>query len=701
MLKKRIAILLILFVFCWDCSFTFAQELKYPDYAYEFLGEDKWENFNRKMFNFNTKLNKYAIRPLHTIWSSIMPEYGMDRLYGITNNIEYPIRLISSLIQRDFKTSKDETVRFFTNTILGLGGMFDPAKHLFKIEQSKENMEQALGCCKMKSGPFFVLPILSFISLRGVLGKILDTALNPSTYVGTPILAAVKAGLTLNRTSYLQPLLMMVESTYADPYEITKKAYGIDNYIKQANKDRVDVLSSLHKQNSDDKVVTDNKPKNQTLASDKTKPTQEKEKLVQIEVSSELILPDLLYGGTNLDNIITKDYGIEDFKLEADLKLQNYNPQSPVIDSMRTALFTLPGVDESIWNELSIWNRSFSRKIKTSSVNITPDRQDYKFRYILQKDKLNSPLAIIYPSIGEGIMSSHSVLLGKLFYDAGYSVIIQGSHFQWEFAKSMPAGYHPGLPMQDAKFLRYVTGKIITQLQAKYGCGFEKKVFIGTSFGALSSLFVAANEYKDNTLGDTKYIAICPPTDLIYAMKQVDKQAQEWNKSGSELKERVADTAAKIIKLYQSKDDINVEINNLPFSDDEAKLITAFIMHQKLSDLIYTIEEATANNRKELYNTINNMNYQDYVRKYLVSDGENLEDLSFETSLASISNYLKNNKNYKIYHSLNDYLTNSSQLKRLKQTCGDKLVLLDNGAHLGFLYRKEFIEHLKNTIAQQ
>lgn len=35
-------------------------------------------------------------------------------------------------------------------------------------------------------------------------------------------------------------------------------------------------------------------------------------------------------------------------------------------------------------------------------------------------------------------MSSHSVLLAKLFYDAGYSVVIQGSHFQWEFVKSMP-----------------------------------------------------------------------------------------------------------------------------------------------------------------------------------------------------------------------------------------------------------------------
>ena len=133
MFKKYTAIFLIFLSLIFNNSFVFALDTKYPDYTYEFLGADKWENFNRKVFNFNLKLNKYAIRPVHILWSSIMPKYGQDRINGITNNIEYPIRLISSLIQKDFKTSKNESIRFFTNTILGLGGMFDPAKHIFKI----------------------------------------------------------------------------------------------------------------------------------------------------------------------------------------------------------------------------------------------------------------------------------------------------------------------------------------------------------------------------------------------------------------------------------------------------------------------------------------------------------------------------------------------------------------------------------------
>ncbi len=689
MFKKGLVVFWILLCLFFNNVTVIAQETKYPDYAYEFLGDDKWENFNRKLFNFNLGLNKYAIRPIHILWSSIMPEYGMDRIKGITNNIEYPIRLVSSLLQRDFETSKNETIRFFTNTVIGFGGMFDPAKHLFNIEQSNENMEQALAGCKMKPGRYFVLPVLSFVNFRGLLGKVLDTALNPGSYIATPVLAIVKAGLTVNKTSYMQPLIKMVESTY-----------GIESFIKCGNLDRVDVISQLNVPVKEEKIAQIPEKTAPEVKKAVTVKPEKDDTFVKVEVSSEIITPDLLYGGTNFDETVMKNYSAEDFKLGADILLKGYNPQNPVVDSMRTALFALPGVDESIWNELSVWNRSFSKRIRTSSVNIAEGKDDYKFRYILQKDKKESPVAIIYPSIGEGIMSSHSVLLAKIFYDEGYSVVIQGSHFQWEFVKSMPDGYKPGLPSNDAEKLRMVTTKILEKLSEKHNCEFKDKVFIGTSFGALTALFLADKEYKNNTLGNSKFISICPPVELIYAMKQIDKNSEEWNKSPVDLKQRVAMTAAKVMKLYQAKDDINVEINNLPFSEEEGKLITGFIMHQKLSDLIFTIEKASKSAQCDIYHVINNMSYQDYAKKYLLTDSEDsCDDLTYESSLHSISAFLENNDNYKIYHSLNDYLTNTNQLKRLKGYSKDKIVLLDNGAHLGFLYRKEFLDDLKITIS--
>lgn len=181
-------------------------------------------------------------------------------------------------------------------------------------------------------------------------------------------------------------------------------------------------------------------------------------------------------------------------------------------------------------------------------------------------------------------------------------------------------------------------------------------------------------------------------------MQQVDKTTFDWEKSSDDLKNKVAMAAAKVVKLYQSKDDIQSPVNNLPFSEEEGKLITGFIMHQKLSDLMFALE-SESQNKTEVYNNINNMGYQDYVEKYFLSKGGSYDDLEYKSSLVSISEYLKNYDNYKIYHSLNDYLTNTEQLKNLKRFTGNKTILVDNGAHLGFLYRKEFLNHLKQTVA--
>lgn len=691
-MRKKFLICLIVLLCAINISYAeelVKQQSKYPDYSYIYLGHDKYEKINRKVFNFNLGLNKYAIRPVHILWCSIIPEYGIERIHSAYKNIEYPKRLISSLIQKDFKSSGTETVRFLTNTTLGIGGMFDPAKKFFNLEPVNEDMEQALTKCKCNSGSYLVLPVMNGTTARGIAGKILDTSLNPTTYVGTPVLAMVKAGLTVNRTSYMQPFIKMIESTYADPYEIARKMYGIDNYIKCNNLDRKEILENGFK-------TIEKEPKTELV--ENTLDMRGKHENNN-ENDEKLTVAEIIKGGTNIDNIILKSYNLDNSKLMADMLLYDYNPQNPVVDSMRTALFDMPEVDASIWNELSIWNRCFSKKIKTSSVNITPEKENYKFKYIMQKDK-NSPVAIIYPSIGEGITSRHSVILAKIFYDAGYSVIIQGSHFQWEFVKCMPDSYKPGIPSQDAEYLKTVTSKIVENLEHTYNCKFREKTVIGTSFGALTTLFLANQEFHNNTLNITKYISICPPIELVYAMQQVDKNSEEWDKNPDEIKNKAAVTAAKVIQLSDMKNsDNDIKISSLPFTEDEGKLITGFIMHQKLSDLIFTLEKTPKNKKTEIYNTINNMNYRDYTEKYLLGDKyKTLEDLQKASSLLSLEEFLKNSTNYKIYHTLDDYLVNQKQLKQLKIYTGKKTVLLSNGAHLGFLYKPEFIEDLKREI---
>ena len=268
-----------------------------------------------------------------------------------------------------------------------------------------------------------------------------------------------------------------------------------------------------------------------------------------------------------------------------------------------------------------------------------------------------------------------------------------GSHFHWEFVNSMPDGYSPGLPETDAKHVRNVTQKILENLQEKYDCEFSEKNILGTSLGAMLTLFVANLENEENLLGINRYISICPPIDLKYAIKEIDKNGGEFDKNPDSVKQKTAVTAAKILQLYQLKDAGDLNVETLPFSDEEGKLITTFIMRQKLSDLIFTLEKAPKNKKSDIYELINNMSYRDYAEKYLGitnwSEAEENEE-NKKTSLYCLADYFMNNDNYKIYHSFDDYLINKTQLTKLKGFAGKNLKCLNCGAHLGFLYREEF-----------
>lgn len=675
-MKHYLVILILLFLNLPAYSIEQAnntEQVKYPNYGDMYLGNDKFEKFNRKMFKTNIFLHKYALYPVTVIWASVMPKYGMDRIKSAYENFLYPRRLVSTILQRDFKGARNATVRFLTNTTIGLGGMFDPAKKLFKMGPIDENMDQALAKLKIKSGPYLVIPILNATTPRGIVGYGMDTALDPTTYVGLYAIAAVKAAMSVNNATMYQGGIKTILNNYVDPYDITRKAYGLNSAILNSNLDRDYVI--------EEKVLG--------------KVKENKEEIVDIGEFDYT-------NGEESERIIasaaTNQIKYKKGDLVPDIILKNYYPQHPVIDSMRTALFNIEGVDKSIWSEDSIWNRSFKNRIKTGEVQVTDGRDKYEFNYILQKDK-NSPLAIIYPSIGEGIDTHHSIHFAKLFYDEGYSVVILGSAFHFNFYNSMPSDYRPGLPLNDAKYLRLTTSKIIEYVEKKHKCEFTERVLLGTSFGAVTALNVGNLEDKENTLHLNKIISINPPIELIYAMNEIDKNSEDWNNDKGNIKEKTTMTAAKVVKKVKDDDKASA-FADLPFDPDEAKMIVGFIMHQKLSDLIYAIEGVKPGEHKEFYKTMQNIGYKDYAQKYLVgNEFKSIQSFSNQATLYNIKPYLKKGNNYRIYFSMDDYLTNETQLKNLRKITGGKTTLIDKGSHLGFLYREEFLEDLKSEIS--
>lgn len=652
--NKLFLVLIIIFCLFFCLNKCYASQYKYPDYGFEFTGQDKYEGFNRKLFVFNLKLNKFILRPINTLWGSLMPQYAIDRFQNLYNNINFPLRVVSCMLEKDFKSSKTEFVRFLTNTTIGLGGLYDPASSVFKIEPHNEDIEQVLGSSKIKSGPFLVLPLTQG-NIRDLVGQLLDKPLSPTSYI-----PFASTAFFINNTTSSQSEIKRLEDANADPYEVARQFEGLNNYIKINNLDRKIVL-------------------------------EQKEELLSY---------------TNCYNI-SESIDLNKFsktKLKPDISLDNYNPQGSLVDSMRSSLFDNEKVDNSIWSETSLWNKTFKKCLKISSVSIDKTRPKYNYRYILQKNK-TAPLAIIYPAFGEGIWGDKAVRQAKILYDEGYSVVIQSSAFHWTFVKSMPPDYRPGIPELDAQKLRIVTSKIINDLETTKKCKFHKKILIGNSFGALTTLFVAAEEENDNTLGISNYIVINPPIDTLFALKQLDKYSQDWQNYPADLKLRMAVTFSKIKQVSQNADYKNAKYDNLslPFNNDEAKLVIGYVMKQKLYDVVFTIENGSRSKKNNFYDEIINMSFYEYAQKYLQNSSlanvdNSIEKFGYETSLYSLANFLQNNKKYKIYHTLDDYFTTPEQLVWLKKQGKDNVIIFSNGSHLGFLYRPEFLNQFKHDI---
>lgn len=625
-------------------------QIKSPDYSSEFNGKDSCEKFNRTMFKFNRKLNKYVVRPINVVWASIFPKYVMKRLDSAFHNIGYPTRLLSSLFQKDFKSSGIETARFVTNSTLGLVGLYDPAEKWFKLKPREEDMGQALANMGVKKGPYLYLPFVGSTNLRDAAGSLLAAPLKPSFYLGGPTIAIANGTNAMNKTSQAQDFIKIAEKAFIDPYELSKQFYGFNRYRKIENLDHQEIFLEKIAENTEEITGT------------------------------------------------AKDLNTLSSKLHADIKLPNFQAQSSTIDSFRSMLFDKTWEDDSAWLELSVWNRDFNKKIKTASVKLKSGVPKYEYKYLINKKK-NSPLAIIYPTIGADINAKKSVALTKILNKAGYSVLIVGSNFHWEFIKNMPKGYRPGYLPQDAYYLRHVTSRILKDLQKRTHKNFNKKLVVGTSWGAINTLFVASQEKKDNLLGISQYISINPPVDLIYAVKQVDSFIVDWKRNDKDIKLASTLTFGKIGQMsQQTYKNINKDVS-LPLNESEAKLLVGTTMKQKLSDLILALEEKSKTPKCEIYKKIISMDFYDYMSEYIVKDSqESFEKFRYNSSLYSLADFLKESKNVIVYHSLDDYFVSDGQLEWLKEQMGERAVLFSNGSHLGYLYRKEFTKQFKKEI---
>jgi phospholipid-binding lipoprotein MlaA len=138
---------------------------------------DPLEPFNRLMYNFNARFDRYVFLPVVDGYKWITPDPVEKGISNFFDNIREPLNVINNGLQFELEDSGVSLARFVINTTFGLGGLFDAADRIGFYER-KEDFGLTLGVWGVGDGPYLVLPLLGPSNLRDATGLAVDLAIN-------------------------------------------------------------------------------------------------------------------------------------------------------------------------------------------------------------------------------------------------------------------------------------------------------------------------------------------------------------------------------------------------------------------------------------------------------------------------------------------------------------------------------------------
>jgi phospholipid-binding lipoprotein MlaA len=208
----------------------------------EVLAEyDPWEPFNRRVFAFNRQLDRLVLKPVASVWDTVLPDLAQESLGNFFDNLRMPVRLVNHLFQRNIDGAGREFARFFVNLSMGVLGFFDAATEL-GIATHEADTGQTLGVYGAGPGPYLVLPLFPPLTVRDGMGFAVDSALNPLNYVAPFAAHAGSRGTNLvnDRALNLERFEGVEEATL-DLYTAVRNAYlqrrqrAIQERVRQAS----------------------------------------------------------------------------------------------------------------------------------------------------------------------------------------------------------------------------------------------------------------------------------------------------------------------------------------------------------------------------------------------------------------------------------------------------------------------------------
>lgn len=186
---------------------------------------DPLEGYNRAVFAFNEALDNAVLAPLARGYVNVVPELARTGVSNVFGNFGDAWSAINQWLQGKGEAGATMTMRVATNTLFGLGGLFDVASDL-GMERQSEDFGQTLGRWGLPAGPYFVWPVLGPSTIRDSFGRPVDMAWSPSRLTEhDPTRYAITGLQLVDARAGLLGATRILDGIALDKYTFVRDAY--------------------------------------------------------------------------------------------------------------------------------------------------------------------------------------------------------------------------------------------------------------------------------------------------------------------------------------------------------------------------------------------------------------------------------------------------------------------------------------------
>lgn len=185
---------------------------------------DPYESTNRKIHDFNDRVDQYVLKPVATFYADLTPNFMQTGVTNFFSNIGYLNVVVNSSLQGKFDDGMSDLFRFVFNSTLGLAGFIDVATPM-GIPAHKEDLGQTFAVWGSDQGAYLTLPLFGPNTVRDTPDLVSSLLLNPITYLASTISLPATALNIINRRAALLEAKSLMEEAAIDPYSFTREAY--------------------------------------------------------------------------------------------------------------------------------------------------------------------------------------------------------------------------------------------------------------------------------------------------------------------------------------------------------------------------------------------------------------------------------------------------------------------------------------------